>query len=283
MREHKKLVREQVVRREHSAREHSLRSKRGLSKKDSDAREKIDRARVSDSKGGAALRQLAGRVDQSLTRAEAVSVTKEYQTGIWLPGSISQRNLLFDIPSGELPVGSDRLRFPNLHMTPSERVAITGPNGAGKSRLLKHIVDQLNLPEDRLVYIPQEIPAADALDILSQARQQTGDRLGQIMNIVSRLGSRPGRLLESQQPSPGEVRKLLLALGISKEPHMIVLDEPTNHLDLPSIEALESALADCPCGLLLVSHDDRFIDHIGMTKWSVASSRQGLSDLLLDQ
>ena len=44
------------------------------------------------------------------------------------------------------------------------------------------------------------------------------------MTIVSRLGSRPQRLLESEEPSPGEIRKILLAIGIARGPHLIVMD-----------------------------------------------------------
>jgi ATPase subunit of ABC transporter with duplicated ATPase domains len=47
------------------------------------------------------------------------------------------------------------------------------------------------------------------------------------------------------------------------------MDEPTNHMDLPSIEALETALADCPCALLLVSHDTRFLRKLTQTTWNV--------------
>jgi ATPase subunit of ABC transporter with duplicated ATPase domains len=91
------------------------------------------------------------------------------------------------------------------------------------------------------------------------------ESLGRVMTSVSRLGSRPGRLLESEQPSPGEVRKLLLALGVDHGPHLILMDEPTNHMDLPSIGCLEEALEECPCALLLVSHDLRFLD--GLVEW----------------
>jgi ATPase subunit of ABC transporter with duplicated ATPase domains len=87
------------------------------------------------------------------------------------------------------------------------------------------------------------------------------------MTIVSRLGSRPRRLLESDEPSPGEIRKILLATGIARGPHLIVMDEPTNHMDLPSIECLETALSDCPCGLLLVSHDTRFLHALATVNW----------------
>ncbi len=65
---------------------------------------------------------------------------------------------------------------------------------------------------------------------------------------------------------------MLLALGVIRQPYLIILDEPTNHLDLPAIEALEQALADCPCGLLLVSHDLRFLSRITSTRWHLHSA-----------
>lgn len=86
------------------------------------------------------------------------------------------------------------------------------------------------------------------------------EKLGRMMTVVSRLGSRPHRLLDSVEPSPGEIRKILLATGIANMPYLIVMDKPTNHLDLPSIECLQHALTDYPCGLLLVSHDQLFLD-----------------------
>ena len=61
-----------------------------------------------------------------------------------------------------------------------------------------------------------------------------------------RSGAIPARLLASGGPSPGEARKLLLALGLGRHAWALVLDEPTNHLDLPTIERLEAALADYP-------------------------------------
>ena len=78
------------------------------------------------------------------------------------------------------------------------------------------------------------------------------------------------RLIASDEPSPGEVRKLALALGLALRPHLIVMDEPTNHLDLPSIECLEAALDECPCGLLLVSHDVRFLRRLTRIRWHIS-------------
>jgi macrolide transport system ATP-binding/permease protein len=282
-REHKKLQQEVVRRREKSSAEHSNRSKRGLSRKDSDAREKIDRARVADSKSGQTLRQLSGKSEQQRVQLAAAHIEKDYETGIWLPGSTSQRDTLFNLESGQIPLGPRRvLRHPNLVMKPTDRIALTGLNGTGKSTLVQHLVNNLNVPADKLVVIQQEITADEATKVLNDARALENEKLGHLMNVVSRLGSRPQRLLASRQPSPGEIRKLLLALGMGRAPHLIVMDEPTNHLDIPSIEALESALSDSPCGLLLVSHDQRFLGRIVKSYWHLASDSHGNSHLTVD-
>ena len=278
--ETKRLQREISKRRQTAASEHQARSKKGLSTKDSDAREKIDRARVTDSSAGSQLRQLTGRYAQSLAKLTATTVKKEYQTGIWLAGSRSRRDTVLTLPAGQKPLGDDRmLHWPEIILKPDQRVALTGRNGAGKSTWIHHIQPLLNVPQEHQVFLPQEVSAAQARSLIKQARSLPKAQLGHIMTIVSRLNSRPERLLQSDQPSPGEVRKLLLAMGMSRLPHIIVMDEPTNHLDLLSIEALESALADCPCTLLLVSHDRRFIDQVGAQSWSIETQVNGDSVL----
>ena len=147
---------------------------------------------------------------------------------------------------------------------------IVGANGVGKSTLIGHIMQSLNLPEKQVTYIPQEIDTHASQDVMARARDLPHEKLGQMMTVVSCLGSRPDRLLESVEPSPGEIRKLLLAIGIANVPLLIVMDEPTNHLDLPSIECLEQALVGCPCGLLLVSHDRRFLDALTHERWRIS-------------
>ena len=122
----------------------------------------------------------------------------------------------------------------------------------GRVRSSATLISLLDLSTEQLTYIPQEIDVHAARVLLMEVRSLRKEQLGHVMTIVSRLGSRPQRLLETTDPSPGEVRKLLLGLGIPRVPHLIIMDEPTNHLDLPSIQCLESAFQQCPCGLLLV-------------------------------
>jgi len=281
----KRLKREAAARRDAAARAHRKRSKRGLKPKDHDARNKIDLARVSgkDGNAGKRLNQLKGRLSQVSKSLDTLIVKKEHRLGIWLPGSKSKRNTLFNLPAATIRLGGNRrLKIPDLVMKPDDRIALTGLNGSGKSTLIDCIMQSLNLPRIHVAYVPQEINRPASREVLAQARSLPGEKLGQMMTVVSCLGSRPRRLLESEEPSPGEVRKILLATGIANVPHLIVMDEPTNHMDLPSIDCLEKALADCPCGLLLVSHDRYFLDALTSLRWHISQDKRDLGKFNLE-
>lgn len=270
-----KVRREAIKRREQMEKAQYGRSKRGISSKDHDAKEKIDRARLTDSGANKRLRQLDGHLSRAEEAVAGARVSREFEVGIWLPGSISRRDTLFKLPFGEIALGADRVLFhPDLLMQPQQRIAVTGNNGMGKSTLIAHILQHINVPEAHLTLMPQELSASLSTTILEEVKSLPSEALGLLMNIVSRLGSRPARLLESELPSPGEIRKLLLTLGMARLPHLLVLDEPTNHLDLPSVEALENALSECPCGMLLVSHDQRFLDSLVDETWHLTEDDQ---------
>lgn len=267
----------EVVRRtQRASRAKTKRSKRGLARRDTDGKSKIDLARLTgkDGQAGRLVRQIEGRARQARKKLSGIKVKKRYEVGIWLPGSRSSRNTLFRLKEGKIALSPQRyLSFPELSMTPTDRIALTGQNGVGKSSLIRYILHHLNVKEERLVYLPQEIDLQSSMDLIRKARDLPHETLGHVMTIVSRLGSHPQRLIESIEPSPGEARKLMLALGMARKPHLIVMDEPTNHLDLPSIECFEEALDECPCGLLLVSHDMRFLRHLTRTRWHISASQ----------
>ena len=265
-----RLLTVQSERREFARGESHRRSKRGIARNDHDAKAKIDLARVTDGSSGASLRQLAGRVRRASEQLEAAVVDKAHTTGVWFSAGRSPRRVLAHLAANDLPLGGGRqLRHPDLHIGPVDRIGISGPNGAGKSTLLRELLASTNVPIPLRVYLPQEIARDAAVAALDAARARTPAERARLMQVVSRLGSRPERLLVSVTPSPGETRKLLLAEGIIREPHLIVLDEPTNHLDLSSIEALEQALSECPCALIIVSHDERLLQRLTTTRWVI--------------
>src|SRR5438034_443364 len=61
--------------------------------------------------------------------------------------------------------------------------------------------------------------------------------------------------------SGGQRRRLALARLLLQDADLLLLDEPTNHLDLEAIEWLEGFLRLSRAGMLIVSHDRRFLEH----------------------
>lgn len=252
---------------------------------DHDGRAQRNLAKVSgkDAYAGKMVAQMNQRAGKVATQRSEMTVKKRYETGIWVDGaSYMPRDFLLRLPAGELPLGGGRvLRYPELEIGGASRIAITGANGLGKSTLIRHLLAHLRVPAEKLVSVPQEISAEDSRALLDEIRRLPNDELGRVMITISRLGSRPARLLESALPSPGEVRKLLLAIGIVRGPHLIVMDEPTNHMDLPGIMCLEGALSDCPCAMLLVSHDEAFLEKITASEWRLVREASGDTRLVL--
>lgn len=82
-------------------------------------------------------------------------------------------------------------------------------------------------------------------------------------------------LITSGALSGGERLKGALAcvLYADSSPQLLLLDEPNNHLDLPSLQAMEDMLQGYRGALVVVSHDDGFLDALGLTDRLVATER----------
>jgi ATPase subunit of ABC transporter with duplicated ATPase domains len=154
-----------------------------------------------------------------------------------------------------------------------DRVHLTGPNGAGKSTLVKALLEVAGPNRGRLLYLPQELVQEEVSALRRSVSERPPSERGRILSLLAALGSDPERLLASQTLSPGEARKLKMALGLAVHAWALVLDEPTNHLDLPSIERLEAALRAFPGALLIVSHDERFAQAVTTTTWRIQGSQ----------
>ena len=74
-----------------------------------------------------------------------------------------------------------------------------------------------------------------------------------------------------RQFSGGWRMRVMLAKLLLEKPALLMLDEPTNHLDLPSIQWVENYLKNYEGAVIVVSHDQTFLDNCISTTVEVAS------------
>ncbi len=181
------------------------------------------------------------------------------------------------ITAGYLP-GQPILRDISFSITGPERIAVTGANGSGKSTLLSLITGALKpwSGEIRLftdcAMLDQQVSILDAttsiLDNFRRMNPQSDDNACRA--ALARFMFRADAALQTVGAlSGGQLLRAGLActLGGAAPPPFLILDEPTNHLDIDAIEAVEAGLRAYDGALLVVSHDQAFLNAIGIERY----------------
>lgn len=177
-----------------------------------------------------------------------------------------------------------------------ERVALVGRNGVGKTTLLRRLVasgadnsgdrggsDQESAVPARIRPILRSSDAhTDRIGYLSQRVDGLDDRASVVQNIAAAAPHVPDRELRNRLArflirgatmdravgdlSGGERFRVALAKVLLAEPapHLVMLDEPTNNLDLDTVDQLVEALRAYRGAVLIVSHDDQFLERLGL-------------------
>lgn len=271
-REAARIQAEAARRRNEASKSTAKRSARHLDAKDHDGKGRIKLA-VYTGKDGVAGK-LSSRMDARLEKVrqalDEAHVDKQYAGDIWMDAEASPRKVLVRMEAGELTQGEHCLRIPDLAVGNTEHIGIAGVNGSGKTTLLTAFMRKA--PDDlSTLFIPQEIGSELAARIMASLHEASPGERGRVLSIVAQLNSDPDRILDGDELSPGELRKIMLAQGILRHPVLIAMDEPTNHLDVGSIEALERVLVVYPGALVLVSHDERLLEKTTDIRWCLES------------
>ena len=173
---------------------------------------------------------------------------------------------------GARPVWQEALQF---QIRSGERWALKGPNGAGKTTLLKLLLGDLEPTAGTLaravanaVCIDQDYSLLHGhLSVYAEAQQFNTSGLQEHevkIRLTRFLFSKADWDKPCRALSGGEKMRLLLCcltLG-TQAPDLIILDEPTNNLDIQNLEILTNALQDYQGTLLVVSHDDYFLEQV---------------------
>lgn len=185
--------------------------------------------------------------------------------------------LKIDGITGGYDIARPIIRDLSFSMVGPERVAVVGPNGSGKTTLMRLISGQMT-PFSGNVSIPTGFALLDqSVSILNPEASILANfmRINPDSNenacraAIARFMFRADAALTTvSELSGGQVLRTGLAcvLGGATPPQLLILDEPTNHLDIESIEAVETGLRAFDGALLVVSHDDRFLEGISITR-----------------
>jgi len=176
--------------------------------------------------------------------------------------------------------GNELLRGVDLTVKSREIITVVGPNGAGKTTLLRAAMGLLAADEGRVTrragltigYVPQSIEIDPVLPLNVRRFLSLG--------LTAAKGVRASLMDEVDVPhlidrpisdlSGGELRRVLLARALLREPDLLVLDEPVQGVDVggqAEIYDLIARLRDKHgFGVLMVSHDLHLVmaatDHV---------------------
>lgn len=187
--------------------------------------------------------------------------------------------------------------------------AVLGPNGAGKTTLSKIIMGILTPERGSLLL--------DGCDMKGWSLAERGKKIGYVMQNPDRqlfsltvweemeyglvnqglkgdpLKEKCRRFLELfdltgyEESFPfhlshGEKQRLVLAAVLAMEPEYLILDEPTSSLDQKRRarlgQYLRTAQEELGCGILLISHDQRFVDQYAQKQIQLGGGENASSE-----
>lgn len=169
------------------------------------------------------------------------------------------------------------LNLVDLTIVGPERVAVSGRNGVGKSTLLKTLAGLLPplggmlQVHARVAYFDQQVSLLqeDASILDNYRRINDGASDNECRSALARYAFRADAALQVVATLSGgeRLRAGLACVAAGKSPpEMLMLDEPTNHLDLESVAEVEAGLREFGGALLVVSHDETFLENIGIER-----------------
>jgi ATPase subunit of ABC transporter with duplicated ATPase domains len=167
-----------------------------------------------------------------------------------------------------------------LVLNDGDKAVIIGEEGNGKSTLMKWIYDP-KLVEDyaeakgarifgqeRLGYLPQELPAADQEKTVYEFFTETEcfwtQTPKELAVYAKNFGVEAGFFYEEQKMislSGGEKIKAQLMRLLMQEPTVLLLDEPSNDIDIAALECLEKLIREWKHAVLFISHDETLIEN----------------------
>lgn len=163
-----------------------------------------------------------------------------------------------------------------LNINTGQRIAIQGDNGAGKSTLVRGLIQDRRLykggewitpQRHEIGYLDQHYAHLDGEKTVLEITQalMLDASHAQVRNFLNDFLFRKNEEVHCKvrDLSGGEKVRLSLAQIAASTPKILILDEITNNLDLETREHVIQVLRRYPGALVLVSHDEEFLNTLG--------------------
>jgi len=238
-------------------------------------------------------KEVAGRVEQHLTRSSGALAVELQEMAAELQGRDDAGEVLVDLRNGFAGYGNHQVfSGQNLKVAQGQHTLITGPNGSGKSTLVQLITgdhplcysNDLTLfgikrgsgesiwdikknmglisPDlHRNHYIPGsclQVVISGLFDSIGLYRKPGAVQNELGVKWLKRLGMENSAKKPFRRMTYAEQRLLLIARALIKVPQLLILDEPTQGLDQPNrvalLDLLEGIAEERLCTILYVSH-----------------------------
>ncbi|NGX58509.1 MAG: Energy-dependent translational throttle protein EttA [Chlamydiae bacterium] len=161
------------------------------------------------------------------------------------------------------------------NLCPGDRVILQGPNGCGKSCLLRMLASQKfdsvsYSPQVRIGYLSQEPEFSnESISVIEYLQKRFSLPEHKLRSRLNQIGLIEGRYIGQKIAtlSLGQKRRFQLLELMLDEVNVLLLDEPTNHLAPHVIDQLEEALLKFSGAVIAATHDRRFANRVGTSKW----------------
>jgi ATPase subunit of ABC transporter with duplicated ATPase domains len=181
---------------------------------------------------------------------------------------LSPLSHLSTLSGGELT----KLMLTKAFLSNADFLLLDEPTNHLDSHACKKLYEAILKWQSGLIVVSHDRALLNLMDEIAELSSLGLSRFGGNYNAYKEqkdclVDAKQHQLLEAKN-SLEKIKRSILActLKSSNPPKLLILDEPTNHLDLNSMKSIESTLKNYQGAMIVISHDQTFLESIAIER-----------------